>query len=332
MKTKRTALISVIIILAVILIAILMSAFYTVKENEYALVLRFSKVVAQVDSPGLHFKAPMVDEVRYYPKTKLFYEINQSDVLTADAKAMTVDSFIVWKISDPFIFYQKLNTIGSAQTRLDAITYTALKNLIGTFNQDDIVGSAEERATDNTLIDFGDLTTAADTQQTEQQPAQSGAISTIDEKSRDYLNVEVTTRAKANAAEFGIEVIDVKVKSFELPNENEQSVFRRMISEREQFAAQERAQGEKEANLIKNEVDKTVNITVSDAKAAAEKIIAEGEAEYMKMLAEAYNTPEKEDFYKFIRGLDALKASLSGTNKTVILDKDSLLAKILMAP
>ncbi|MCL2816680.1 MAG: protease modulator HflC, partial [Oscillospiraceae bacterium] len=308
----------VIIVLAVIVLSILMSAFYTVQENEYALVVRFSRVISQTDSPGLHFKVPVLDDVRYYPKTKLFYDINQSDVLTADAKAMTVDSFIVWRISDPFVFYQRLGTIISAQTRLDAITYNALKNLIGTFEQDDIVGSADEQAEQDEIVGFAN--------------EQGDIIISADEKSRDYLNIEVTERAKINAAEFGIEVLDVKIKSFELPHDNEQSVFRRMISERERFAARERAEGEKEANLIKNDVDKRVNITVSDAKADAEKIIAEGEAEYMRRLAEAYNTPEKEEFYKFMRGLDALRTSLAGNEKTVILDKDSLLAQILIAP
>lgn len=319
-NTKKVFKWAIPIILIIIIISLANSMFYTVQENEYALVIQFQKVVNMIDSPGLHVKVPVIEEVKYYPKTKLFYDINPSDVLTSDAKAMTVDSFIVWKISDPFVFYQSLGTISSAQARLDAITYNALKNLIGTFEQNDIVGSADEREEQDDLLGFID-----------EQENQDNIIS-ADEKSRDYLNIEVTKQAKSNAAEFGIEVLDVKIKSFELPHDNEQSVFRRMISERERFAARERAEGEKEANLIKNDVDKRVNITVSDAKAAAEKTIAEGEAEYMQRLAAAYNSPEKEDFYTFMRGLEALKASLNGANNTVILDKDSLLAQILIGP
>jgi membrane protease subunit HflC len=103
-----------------------------------------------------------------------------------------------------------------------------------------------------------------------------------------------------------------------------------MISERNQMAEKYTAEGNKEASLIRNEVDKTVNILISDAEAAAAKLVAEGEAEYMRLLAEAYHSQEKKDFYQFILALDALKASLTGEEKTVILDGDSDLAKILM--
>ena len=294
-QAKKILFYCVIIIVIIVLLTIAASAFYTVQENEYALVLRFSKVIDTMDSPGLHIKAPWIDEVKYFPKTKLFYDINPSDVLTSDAKAMSVDSFIVWKILDPFLFYQKLGSISSAEARLDAVTYNALKNIIGTFEQNAIISSA-------------------------------------DEKSRDYLNIAVTDQSKVNALEFGIDIIDVKIKSFELPTDNEQSVFRRMISDRNRVAESFKADGEKEANIIRNDVDKRVNIIVSDAQREAETIIAEGEAEYMRILAEAYNTPEREEFYKFMRGLDALKESLTGTDKTIILDKDSLLAQILITP
>ena len=102
-----------------------------------------------------------------------------------------------------------------------------------------------------------------------------------------------------------------------------------MISERENIAASYTAQGESEAQMIKNETDKEVAITIAEAEKDAETIIAEGEAEYMRILSEAYNDPDKADFYNYIRGLDALKASLKGNNNTLILDKDSELVKIL---
>ena len=103
-----------------------------------------------------------------------------------------------------------------------------------------------------------------------------------------------------------------------------------MISERNQMAEKYTADGNYEASVIRNEVDRTVNITISDAEAEAAKLVAEGEAAYMKMLADAYNTEDKKDFYEFILALDALEKSLTGEDKTVILDKDSELAKILM--
>ena len=319
MNNKKILVYAVIVVLIIILLSIVASAVYTVQENEYALVVRFSKIEREVKSPGLYFKVPMIDDVMYFPKTKLFYEITQSDVLTSDVKAMTADCFIIWEISEPLMFYQRLGTIVAGQARLEAITYNALQNTISTYLQSDIIGSADEQ--DEVVLTV------------EEQEDQENMIA--DEKSREHLNTVVTELAERSASDLGIKIVDVKIKSFELPHDNEQSVFRRMISERERFAAYERAEGEKEANIIKNEVDREANITVSNAKARAEEIKADGEAEYMRLLAEAYKGSDREEFYNFMRGLDALKASLESdksNNKTVILDKDSLLAQILIKP
>jgi len=297
MNTKKTAIRVVIIAAVVIVLGILSSAFYTVQENEYALVIQFSKVVGVTETPGLHFKVPIIDEVKYFPKTKLFYDIKPSEFLTKDSKNMTVDCFIVWRISDPFVFWQQLlGSVSNAEGRLDTATYNELQKLVGRLEQSQIIDAT-------------------------------------DEKSRDNINVVVTEEAKKIVAQFGIEILDIKVKGFELPHENEQAVFERMVSDRERVARYERSEGEKDANIIRNEVDREVNIIVSNAKAQAEKIIAEGEAEYMRLLAEAYGGTEREEFYSFMRGLDALKASFAGSgSKTVILDRDSLLARILVSP
>lgn len=126
--------------------------------------------------------------------------------------------------------------------------------------------------------------------------------------------------------------MDIKIKKLDLPTDNEQAVYTRMISERGKIAAEYRADGEKQASIIKNEVDKSAGITVSNAKAKAEQIKAEGESSYMEILAEAYNTPEKQSFYEFTRSLDALEASLSGDETTIILSGDSVLAKALTEP
>ncbi len=242
---------------------------------------------------GLHFKAPFVDEVRKFPDTVLLYNIPQSEVLTEDQKSMTVDSYLIWRITDPLLFYQTLGTISEAETRLDALTYNSLKNLMGTLKQDDIIN--EE------------------------------AVNT-----RNDIYAGITTDVAKNAAVYGISVIDIKIKHFDLPEANEQAVYERMISDRERIAAEYTANGEYQASLIKNEVDKKVNIIISDAKAEAAKTEAEGEAEYMRILAEAYDTEDKRDFYEFIKALEALEASLSGNEKTVVLGPDSNLGRILI--
>jgi len=319
MGNKKLAFYVVIIILAIVLLSVLGSAFYTVQEDEHALVVRFQRIERVVSSPGLNFKIPIIEDVIYLPKPKLFHEITQSDVITADIKAMNADCFIIWEISDPQVFYQRLRTVAGAQARVEAITYNALKTTVSTMEQREIVGSTEEQAAQ---IDFD-------------EPIEQdvGSVDIVgDERSREYLNTVVTAMAKENAEGLGIRIIDVKIKSFELPHDNEQSVFRRMISERERYATFEKAEGEREANFIRNEVDRRANITVSDARARAEEIRAEGESEYMRLLAEAYRGFEREEFYSFMRGLDVARAALVGNDKTLILDRDSLLAQILIAP
>ena len=132
------------------------------------------------------------------------------------------------------------------------------------------------------------------------------------------------------AAAYGIHVEDVKIKQFDLPESNLNAVYNRMISERNQMAEKYTADGNYEASIIRNDVDKQVDIIVSNAEAEAAKLVAEGEAEYMRLLAEAYDSDDKKEFYEFTLALDALKASLNGTEKTVILDANSELAQILM--
>ena len=134
----------------------------------------------------------------------------------------------------------------------------------------------------------------------------------------------------ALARTYGIEVVDVKIKQFDLPESNLNAVYSRMISERNQMAEKYTADGNYDASIIRNDVDKQVDIIVSNAEAEAAKLVAEGEAEYMRLLAEAYDSQDKKDLYEFTLALDALKQSLNGDEKTVILDANSELAKILM--
>ena len=287
---KKAIIIGAIALLLVILVS---GSFYIVEENQYACTFRFSEIIRTEDQPGLHFKVPFLDAVEYFTKATQFYDIPPSEVLTSDKQNMTVDCYILWSISDPQQFYRALGTTGKAEERINAITYTALKNTMGKLAQADI-------------------------------------INMNDGAERNEIYDGIAAIVNQSAVQYGIRVEDVKIKQFDLPDSNLNAVYTRMISERNQMAEKYTAEGNKEATLIRNEVDKTVNILVSDAKAEAAKLEAEGEAEYMRLLAAAYDTQDKKDFYEFIMALDALKASLSGEQKTVILDADSDLAQILM--
>ena len=287
---KRNLFLIVLILLAVLVIS---GSFFTVREDEYACTVRFSKIISPTGEAGLHFKVPFVDSVKYFTKATQLYDIPPSEVLTSDKQNMTVDCYILWSIDDPKLFYQRLGTTGNAEQRLDALTYNELKTVMGTLAQADIVNMED------------------------------GA------KRNDIYN-SIATDVDNLARTYGIRVEDVKIKQFDLPESNLNAVYNRMISERNQIAEKYTADGNYEASIIRNDVDKQVNILVSNAKAEAAKLEAEGEGEYMRMLAEAYQTKDQQEFYEFTRALDALKESLTGEEKTVILDKDSKLGQILM--
>ena len=283
------------IIIAIVvfaLVILLANSMYTVAENEYACTVRFSKIEAIQDQAGLHFKVPFLDSVKYFSKATQLYDIPPSEVLTSDKQNMTVDCYILWSISDPKLFYQALGSTGVAEDRLDNLTYNELKTVMGTLAQADIINMED------------------------------GAL-------RNNIYESIATDVDAKARTYGICVEDVKIKQFDLPESNLNAVYSRMISERNQIAEKYTADGNYEASIIRNDVDKQVNITVSNAEAEAAQLVAEGEAEYMRLLAEAYDSADKKDFYEFTLALDALKQSLTGDEKTVILDANSELAQIL---
>lgn len=287
---KRNIFLIVIVVLVLILAA---ECLFTVREDEYACTVRFSKIIDTTSEAGLHFKLPFVDSVKYFSKATQLYDIPPSEVLTSDKQNMTVDCYVLWSISDPKLFYQTLGTKSVAEQRLDALTYNELKTVMGTLAQADI-------------------------------------INMDDASKRNDIYGGIATDVDALARTYGIRVEDVKIKQFDLPESNLNAVYNRMISERNQMAEKYTADGNYEASIIRNDVDKQVNILVSDAKAQAAQLEAEGEQKYMEMLAEAYDTEDKKEFYEFTKALEALKASLNGDEKTVILDGNSELAQILM--
>ena len=287
---KKTSIFLIVLALAAVILA---GSVFTVAENEYACTVRFSKIIDTTSESGLHFKVPFLDTVKYFSKATQLYDIPPSEVLTSDKQNMTVDCYILWSISDPKLFYQTLGSTSVAEQRLDALTYNELKTVMGTLAQSDIINME-------------------------------------DGSKRNDIYGNIASDVNSLAKTYGIRVEDVKIKQFDLPESNLNAVYGRMISERNQMAEKYTADGNYEASIIRNDVDKKVNIMVSDAQAEAAKREAEGEQEYMRLLAEAYDNKDKQDFYEFTLALDALKASLDGDSKTVILDANSDLAKILM--
>ena len=279
------------IIPVILLVAIcLFSGLYTVKENQYAVVRQLGAIQRFEDTPGLKFKIPFIQSVQKITKATIFYDIPESDVIKKDKKSMIVDSFVLWKVKDPSALIRTLNAVqGRAEERIDAAAYNAIKNTISSMTQDEVIAARGETLTN-----------------------------------------KITTQANSEIGQYGIEIVTAQIKTLSLPKDNEQAVYERMISERENIAAGYIASGQAEAQKIRNSTDKEVEVIKAEASKQAAVLEAEGEEEYMKILQEAYNSPDKAAFYEYVRGIDSLKNSLLGSGKrTIILDKDSELVKIL---
>ncbi len=285
MKKAGKVLLLVALVLA---LAVLKGAFYVVQPNEYGVVRQFGAVQEVKEEPGLYLKIPYVQTVSTLPKTVLLYDLPISDVITADKHSMVLDSFALWRISDPRLFIESLSgSVATAESRINAIVYNALKTVISSQKQETIISGRDGRVVQLVMENIGD-----------------------------------------NFERYGIEMIAVETKTLDLPDDNKEAVYNRMISERNNIAASYAAEGAAEAKRIRNEADKQVEIILSEAKASAEAKRAEGDAEYMRILSEIYDTREEAEFYTFMIALDAMEESMQGGDKTIILNADSPIAQL----
>lgn len=278
----------ILVILAVVLIALGGSCMVVTYPNEYAVVKQFGKIVAVRENPGLSVKLPFIQHVEKIENEVLLYDLAVSDVMTKDKKSMIADCFVLWEINDPIKYTQTL----SAQK-----------------------SNAEYRI--NTIVYNSLKNVISSLSQEEVISGRDGELAaSIKNNIGDTLN------------QYGITLLAVETKSLDLPDENKAAVYERMISERNNIAATYKAEGEEEAKEISNNTKAEITIMQSEADAQAEEIVAKGEAEYMRILSDAYNNEEKADFYLFLRSLDAAKATMKGDNKTLIIDESSPLADI----
>ena len=307
---------ALVVVAAVILLG---NSMVITKQNQFKLIRQFGRVQRVVTNAGLSFKIPLIESVDTIPKELLLYDLPSSDVITSDKKTMIVDSYVLWHVTDPLKFAQTLScSVNNAESRIDAIVYNATKNTISNMKQDEVIRSRD-----------GKMTITVD-QDPEEVTNNDMVISEEHEEVIEITSLTEEIMSQINHVEeqYGIEISAVEVKKLDLPDDNKQAVYTRMISERENIAAQYTAEGKSEAKMIENTTDKEVSIMLSDAQAKAEAAVAEGEAEYMRILANAYSDPAKMDFYSFVRALDALQESMTGDNKTIILSDDSPIAQI----
>lgn len=278
-------------LIIILLLSLLFSSVFIVKEGEYKVIRQFQEVVRVVEEPGLAFKIPFIQTVSSLPKYQMTYEMTQSEINTKDKKRMIIDNYAVWKIDDPHKMIANLRTVANAEARMSEFIYSVVRAELGQLNYDEIIN---------------------------------------DEKSsRGSLNEQVTKKVNELLLknDFGISVIDVRTKRTDLPVENENSVYTRMISERESTAQDYLSRGDAEKNRIMAETDRKVTEMLAKARAEAEIIRAQGESEAAKIYNEAFS--KDPEFFKLYRTLESYKRTI-GEDTVIIIPADSPYAKMLM--
>ncbi len=263
--------------IVLVLLFLVPASMFIVDQTETAVVLRFGQIVRDVKEPGLYFKQPFVDRVVKFDKRILLYDIEPERIITSDKKTLVIDTYALWRITDPKKFLISMRSVEVAKTRIDDVVYSHIRDVFAKSTFDDVVS-----------------------------------------KKREELLKNVTDLCREDLSPFGIEIIDVRVKHADLPEENARAVYNRMKAERYSIAAKIRAEGEKEAVAIKAEADKKARIIIAEARERAEVIKGTGEASAAAIYAEAFS--KDPEFYDLWRRLEVLRNLRA---RGVIIGKDS---------
>ena len=268
------------IIIGLVLIASLIStSMFTVHLTQTAVLIELSKPKDIITEPGLYFKIPVLQKVRYFSKQLLDNDSPPTEVITRDKKNLLIDNFSLYRIVDPLKFLETVRTENGARSRLDDIVYSELRVEIGTHDLMDVV-------TEN----------------------------------RNLIMAKVTEESNKKAAEYGIEMSDVRIKRVDLPPEIANSIFNRMRTERQRIAMEYRSEGKEESTKIRAQTDKEKTILIAEAYKQEQTIRGQGDGQATKIYADSFSKDPK--FYNFIRSMEAYKKSLK-TGTTILLSEDS---------
>ncbi len=275
-------------ILVLLLLFGVTSAVFIVDVTEQVVVTRMGKPVRVHDEPGIYLKVPVLESATFYSTKILDYDSAPAEVLTRDKKTLVVDSYAKWRIDDPLRLLQTVQTENGAQTRLDDIIYSVIREELGRYDYSDIIGAE-----------------------------------------RSFIMHTVTERSDSIAADYGIEVLDVRIKRADLPKENEEAIFRRMTSERERIAAHYLSEGQAEATKIRAATDREVQELLARAYREAEEIKGAGDAEAMAIYAQAYE--QDPEFYAFLKAMETYQRTL-GDQTVLVIPHDSPWLEYLLSP
>lgn len=278
------------LVVAFALLLIVLTNVYVVKENEYRVVRQFGEVVKIQEEPGIKMKIPFVQSVTTLPNYQMTYDVSEAEINTKDKKRIIIDNYAVWHVVNPLELISNAGTIVNAESRMEEFIYSVVRTELGQLDYDEIIND--------------------------------------ENSSRGSLNDNVT--AKVNELlekdKYGIRVMDVRIKRTDLPEENEQSVYTRMISERDSTAQDYLSQGDAKKREIEAQADREAQEVIATARKEAALIQAEGESEAAIIYNDSFS--KDPEFYELYRSLESYKKTI-GDDTVIILPSDSPYADIL---
>lgn len=275
-------------IIAIVVVILASGSLYIVKEDEYKAVMQFGEAKKIVREAGLHLKIPFIQTTKSLPKYQMVYGSQPSNILTKDQKPIIVDNYTIWRISDPNQFLRSVRELSIATERIENAVYSTVRRKLS-------------------QIEYGDIIS--------------------ENTARGNLNAEITNEVSIALGQLGIEIIDVRIKRTDLPEENKQSVYNRMISDRKAMATRYLSEGEEEKLKITSNADREAIELLAKAEADSKMIIAEGEQEAARIYNEAYG--KDPEFYNLYRTLQSYVKTFEG-NPVIMLPIDSPYTRILL--
>ena len=255
---------------------------FVVNQQQQALVLQFRDVVRVIQNPGLNFKIPFFQTIAFFDKRVLPLEAPEQEAILADQKRIIVDAFARYRITDPLKYFQRLNNERNANDQLGILVNSSMRQILGTLSMTDVLSAKRAKI----MVDI-----------------------------RDEMNV------KAKGSDYGIEIVDVRIRSANLPDETSQSIFARMISERKREAAEFRAKGQELSQEIKSKAEREKTVLLAEAQRKAETTRGQGDQEALQVVAQA--TGKDAQFYNFYRSLQAYRDTMANKETSIILSPDS---------
>jgi membrane protease subunit HflC len=257
-----------------------MSSLFIVEQTEEALVLRLGEVRDVIPSPGLKMKWPFIENVIFYDNRLLDFEPPPEEVIVSDQKRLVVDTYTRYRITNPLLFYQTVNSEAAVRARLNAMVSGSLRRVLGNVT-----------------------------------------LSALLSHQRSAIMAQIRDEVSAQGKSFGIDVIDVRIRRADLPEENSQAIFARMQSEREQQARQYRGEGAEAAQTVRANAERERTVILAEAQRDAQRVRGDGDAESIRVYAAAFG--QDKEFFAFYRSMQAYRDALTGRGTSFVLTPDS---------